>query len=100
MKRLTSFLLLLSSVCYGQKIDQTQKLFADKNYSAKIAKAQDLVRALMKEKNIPGLSICLATGDHIIWSQAFGYADLENKLPVTLESKFRVGSISKTLTSL
>lgn len=55
---------------------------------------------LMKEKNIPGLSISVSTKDKVIWSQGFGFSDLENKIPVKINSKFRIGSVSKTLTTL
>ncbi|MBL7996497.1 beta-lactamase family protein [bacterium] len=67
---------------------------------AKIETAQKLIDSLMKEKSIPGLAVCVSTKDKILWAQGFGYADIENKVPVTLQSKFRIGSVSKTLTAL
>ncbi|WP_338869864.1 serine hydrolase domain-containing protein [Spirosoma sp. SC4-14] len=100
MKKLLVVLSLLSSICNAQTIDQKKALFVDKKYSAKIAIAQKLVDSLMREKSIPGLSVCVSTKDKILWAQGFGYADMENKVPVTLQSKFRIGSISKTLTAL
>lgn len=100
MKKLLILLGLLSSKCHAQTTDQTKTFFADKKYSAKIVIAQKLVDSLMREKNIPGLAACVATKDKILWAQGFGYADLENRVPVTLQSKFRIGSISKTLTVL
>lgn len=54
----------------------------------------------MRARNIPGLAVCIATRERVMWAQGFGLADLEQNVPVTLQSKFRVGSISKTLTSL
>jgi serine beta-lactamase-like protein LACTB, mitochondrial len=100
MKKLLTFLLLINSLCKAQTIDQTQTVFIDKKFSTKIERAQELIDSLMKGKNIPGLSVCVAKQNQIIWAQGFGYADLENKVPVTLQSKFRIGSISKTLTAL
>ena len=100
MKRVLIFCLLLSGICHSQMIDEGKTIFTAKRFEEKIAKGQKLIDSLMNEKGIPGLSICLATKDQIIWAQGFGYADLENKVPVTLQSKFRAGSISKTLTSL
>src|SRR5262249_44514223 len=35
----------------------------------------------------------------ILWSQGFGYADLATKTPATPVTRFRVGSISKSLTA-
>ncbi|MEO8148563.1 MAG: serine hydrolase domain-containing protein [Bacteroidia bacterium] len=100
MKKTAVLFLLVTNFCHAQVIDQTKSLYTDKRFLQEIKKGQELVIALMKEKNIPGLSICVATKNEIIWTQGFGYADLENKIQVTLNSKFRVGSISKTLTAL
>lgn len=36
----------------------------------------------------------------MIWSKGFGYADIENQIPVDPSlTKFRIGSVSKTLTA-
>ncbi|WP_164851454.1 serine hydrolase domain-containing protein [Larkinella soli] len=55
---------------------------------------------MRRRQDIPGLSICVAASGQILWAQGFGFADLENRQPVTLQSKFRIGSVSKSLTSL
>jgi CubicO group peptidase (beta-lactamase class C family) len=54
----------------------------------------------MQEYNIVGLSIALVHGDSIVWSEGFGYADRENKIPATAETVYMLGSISKTLTAV
>jgi CubicO group peptidase (beta-lactamase class C family) len=48
---------------------------------------------------VPGLSIALAEDGKILWSEGFGFADLEAKKPVTTKSLFRIGSISKPITA-
>jgi serine beta-lactamase-like protein LACTB, mitochondrial len=100
MQKCFALFLFLGTVCQAQMINETGSSFVYKKYSAKIAKARLLVDSLMKGKRIPGLSICVAKGNQIIWAQGFGYADIENNTPVTLQSRFRIGSISKTLTAL
>lgn len=100
MKKLLLLLGLISSLCDAQTINQTETLFVDKSYSAGVARAQSLIDSLMKAKSIPGLAISVATKEKILWAQGFGFADIENNVPVTLASKFRIGSISKTLTGL
>ncbi|MEZ4772001.1 MAG: serine hydrolase domain-containing protein [Bacteroidia bacterium] len=70
------------------------------DYNVEIGQSQKLVVDLMQEKNIPGLSIAVATKNDILWTEGFGFADLENKTPVKINSKFRIGSISKTLSAL
>jgi len=47
----------------------------------------------------PGMSIAVAVGGRLVWAEGFGLADLEQCVPVTPETKFRIGSTSKPLTS-
>lgn len=84
---------------FGQ-INQTDTIFAQNDYSTHIEKSKKVIAELMSQKKIPGLSITVATKEEIIWAQGFGYADLEKKVPVKLNTKFRIGSISKTLTGI
>ncbi len=54
----------------------------------------------MATHEVVGFSAAAGTGGELIWSEGFGYADFENRAPVTPATKFRVGSISKSLTSV
>lgn len=47
----------------------------------------------------PALSVAVARGDRVVWAQAFGSADLELGVRATTDHKFRLGSVSKVLTS-
>lgn len=69
------------------------------DFSGAIQKSRKLVQDYMEEKQVVGLSIAISICDQLIWSEGFGYADLENNVPVTTETKFRIGSVSKTLTA-
>lgn len=51
------------------------------------------------EPQVPGLTAAVAVDGRLVWSNAFGYADLEAKRPMTAASRFRIGSISKSLTA-
>ncbi len=46
-----------------------------------------------------GLAVAVSVCGEIVWTGEYGYADLENQVPVTAETRFRVGSVSKTLTA-
>jgi serine beta-lactamase-like protein LACTB len=48
---------------------------------------------------VPGLSVAVADKSGIIWADAYGFADLENKVALTTEHKLRIGSISKPMAS-
>jgi CubicO group peptidase (beta-lactamase class C family) len=43
----------------------------------------------------PGVSILVSQDGKIIYEKGFGYADVGNKVPVTPDTKFRIGSITK-----
>src|SRR6185503_14734213 len=49
--------------------------------------------------NIPGFAIAVAVDGRIVWSEAFGYADLEAHRQTTPATQFRIGSVSKPLTA-
>jgi CubicO group peptidase (beta-lactamase class C family) len=53
----------------------------------------------MEEQGIPGLSVAVGAGGKIVWAEGFGWADLENRVPVWPATKFRIASISKSLTA-
>jgi len=77
----------------------TQSL-QDKKYAKTILTATDSVNHLMRNKMIPGLAITVSVKGKVVWSQGFGYADLEQKVAVDpSKSRFRIGSISKSLTA-
>jgi len=58
------------------------------------------VSALLKKWNIPGAAIAVAKNGTLILARGYGYADYENKQLMQPDSMFRIGSISKVLTSM
>src|SRR5437016_12489074 len=48
---------------------------------------------------IPGVQVAVAVNGKLVWSEGFGYADVERNRPVTRETQFRIGSVSKPLTA-
>ncbi|MCE7996917.1 MAG: cyclic peptide export ABC transporter [Roseivirga sp.] len=57
------------------------------------------IQKLMKRGDIPGLSIFMLRGEEE-YIRNFGWQDVENKLPVTSETLFQIGSCSKAFTAL
>jgi serine beta-lactamase-like protein LACTB len=67
------------------------------------SKAEEHARAVAKEwlgRGIPGLSIAVAVDGRIVYSEGFGYADLEQRVAAWPTTKFRIGSVSKSLTAV
>jgi serine beta-lactamase-like protein LACTB len=68
-------------------------------YSGAIDESRRLAHALLLEENLPGVSVAVAREGEIVWSEGFGWADVEDRVPVTPRTQFRLGSVSKTLTA-
>jgi D-alanyl-D-alanine carboxypeptidase len=54
-----------------------------------------LVAAQMAERHIPGVSLAVVRGGKVIKATGYGIADLEHQIPVTPETVFKIGSVSK-----
>ena len=64
-----------------------------------VEEARALVRADIAERGYPGLAIAVSVDGETVWSEGFGHADLEHRVPMSPSVKFRVGSISKSMTA-
>jgi len=54
----------------------------------------------MKFYNVKGLSIAVVHNYKVVWAKGYGWADEKEKRPVTTETLFEPGSISKSLNSV
>jgi CubicO group peptidase (beta-lactamase class C family) len=52
------------------------------------------------EYGIPGLGLALVSRDQVLWTGGFGVMDLTTKQPVTADTIFRIGSITKSFTAV
>jgi CubicO group peptidase (beta-lactamase class C family) len=100
MKITLTAVLLLCSYCLLAQSGARTEAIRDKSFKKAIVTAEKYIDSLKNSQHIPGISICVGTREKILWAEGFGYADLENKSPVTIHSIFRLGSVSKLLTSL
>ncbi len=57
--------------------------------------ADRLVAAAMAQRHIPGVAIAVVRAGTVIKAQGYGVADLEHDVPVTTETAFKIGSVSK-----
>lgn len=47
----------------------------------------------------PGLAVAVAVNGEIVWSQGWGYADVDKKSPATADTPFRIYSVVKPMTA-
>jgi len=62
----------------------------------------DLVSNIFKSAQTgitSGVSVLVSKNGEIIYEKGFGYADIGNKVPITPDTKFRIGSITKQFTA-
>lgn len=58
------------------------------------------IRYTMHQKHQPGLAVGIVYDGDLLWGKGYGYADIETEQPVTLDTRFRIASISKTFTAV
>ena len=64
-----------------------------------VTQGRQIVRAGLIEQNLTGLSVAVGVGTDLVWAEGFGWADLENRVRIAPETRFRIGTASTALTS-
>ena len=67
-------------------------------HEAKLAEYEGFVQKEITEKKIPGLTLGFFKGG-CTWVAAFGLADLENRVPASVDSAYRYASVQKSMTA-
>lgn len=57
------------------------------------------IEATRVERSDPGLSIGVVYDQNLIWSKGYGFANLEQRLPATTSTRYRLASLSKLFTA-
>ncbi len=66
-------------------------------HAAAIAAARTAITDYMTTRGVPGLSVSVSINGVRAWSEGFGFADVEQGVPVTPSTRFRSGSTAKPL---
>ena len=89
------YFLAVAVLCASLVQAQQPQLSADKQHQIEAA-----VSKFMASTHVPGLSVAVVENGEYEWSSGFGFADLENNVPASEHTLFRLGSISKPITSV
>jgi CubicO group peptidase (beta-lactamase class C family) len=94
---------LLAANCATQYIPvaaaQTSVVAAPRQEYAAARKHAETIANEWLARGIPGVSLAVAVDGQIVYSEGFGFADVEQRVPVWPTTKFRIASDSKPLTA-
>ena len=68
------------------------------DFTSAIAEGRAALTSMIANGQAPGVGVAVAVTGNVVWSEGFGYADLEHHVAASPDTKFGLGSISKTLT--
>lgn len=68
-------------------------------WAGAVERSRQIVREDVAKMNLPGLSVAAVAGGDIVWAEGFGWADVENQVKVSPDTRFHIGTASKMLTS-
>jgi serine beta-lactamase-like protein LACTB len=67
--------------------------------SAQPARVDSAIAKFMAASHAPGIAVAAVVHGNPAWAKGYGMADLENAVPVTAHTLFRLGSVSKPITA-
>lgn len=89
----------VTAPAYAAHVDSAQVRVAQTD-SLDFTQVDTLMNTLIAEYNVPGVGLALIRDGQIVYTNGYGFADVETKRPVTPDSVFAIGSITKSFTSL
>jgi len=57
------------------------------------------IRRYVNEEKIPSIAVAAIRGSDVVWLEAFGWADVENRVPATSHTPYMLASSSKPITA-
>jgi CubicO group peptidase (beta-lactamase class C family) len=82
-----------------QKVPSVAHSAPPPQWANAVEQGREIARVGLLDQNLPGLSVAIGAGGHIVWAEGFGLADLDGQRRVTPDTRFRTGEVSKALTS-
>ena len=96
MRSLLTALALLTAVLSAQSGTSEGVIGAT---DPRFATARATIERLLKEDNLPSVSVAVAKDGQIVWQEAFGWANRERQVRATPSTAYSLASISKPITA-
>ena len=68
--------------------------------TSELKNMEDFAEAYLRKYRVPGISLSISKDGSLKYSKAFGFADPMKKEPLTTKHRFRIASLSKSITSV
>lgn len=65
-----------------------------------VALADSIASAEFARDSVGGMTVGIVTGDSLVWTRSYGWADIATHRPATRRTVYRIGSITKTFTAV
>lgn len=65
-----------------------------------IAAIRARMQKALTDLGVPGASVAIGLEGQVVWAGGIGWADLENHVPATSETRYRTASIGKSMTAV
>ena len=101
MRRLVWLLILLilgSPIIHAQSQNKSGKATPPAAARPGLGDFDDFVNQALKDWKVPGVAVGVVQDGKVILLKGYGYRDLEKQLPVTPNTLFAIGSITKSFT--
>ena len=93
MRRISLALVLFAAVITAAPTRQHNKP------TAAFDRVREFIKQQLSERHLPSISVAVARDGQIIWEEAFGWADVEKRIPATPHTMYSLASISKPFTA-
>lgn len=77
-----------------------QTAAAGTDLEKRLASIEQKVDARRKELGVPGIAVAIVKDGKVVYAKGLGEKDIANKLPVTADTQFAIGSATKAFTAL
>jgi D-alanyl-D-alanine carboxypeptidase len=97
--RITVIIILVVIAWAPVETGAAESLVENPEVSAAIAVFDVWCQHTVHNREQPGVSIGIVYDQDLIWAKGYGYADVEEKIPATASTAYRIASITKLFTA-
>ena len=77
-----------------------EEFLRDKDYAEVADSSVAILLNVVKEQDLPSLSLAVGDEYGVLWAVSIGHADISNDITSKLNTRYRAGSVSKSITGL